>query len=75
MSAGMRREQGNFGSAALIPETQAAMAKYLYEIDTLLGSEGGLEDFEPLQQGTFHDMIQESTRVSRSLLNLKNKQI
>lgn len=75
MAAGMRREQGNFGSAALIPETQAAMAKYLQEIDNLLGSEGGLDDFEPLQQGKFHDMIPESTRMSRALLNLKNKQV
>lgn len=65
MSAGMRREQGNFGTAAMNPESKAAMTQYLREIDTLLGSEGGMTDFEPLVNGTFIDMIPEGVSMSK----------
>jgi enoyl-CoA hydratase len=67
MMAGMRREQGNFGASAMNPESQAAMQQYLKEIDTLLGSEGGIEDFKPLVEGTFVDMIPEGVSMSKYL--------
>jgi len=73
MAAGMKREQGNFGASAMIPESQAAMAKYLSEIDSLLGSDGGLKDFEPLADGTFIDMVPDNVILTRDLLKLKLK--
>lgn len=56
MIDGMRREQGNFGTAALGSEANVAMAMYLRSIDTMLGPKSSTEDYQPLMDGTFLDM-------------------
>lgn len=73
LTAGMRMEQGNFGVTAMIPETHEAMQKYIKQIDSLLGSEGGLDDFAPLQEGTFHDMIPDTVTLTRMMNKLQRK--
>ncbi|SPO26579.1 related to Enoyl-CoA hydratase [Ustilago trichophora] len=66
LSEGLLREQGWFGGAALVAETQEAMKKYVAQIAK--AKPQGLDDFQkflqPLERGTFHDFTPDSATSS-----------
>ncbi|PWN38793.1 ClpP/crotonase [Ceraceosorus guamensis] len=64
--AGMQREKAHFAVCAMQPEAQVAMHKYLDGIDGILGSQGGLEAFEDLDEGIFSDLTPGSAAAASS---------
>jgi enoyl-CoA hydratase/carnithine racemase len=62
LAVGIRREQGGFGTSALVPEAANAMTKYLSGIDELLGPKSNLADFQSWKDGTAVDFTPGSAR-------------